>query len=368
MPRHYAGPSAWHKDGLRRIRAGFLLEELRRRHGIGLPMHIRFSSSLIFSLLAISPIAMGEWKSTEVDGRLSASHAGVEQVGLQVKPLSDEKAGPAFLPSAFLHPLTTPAGFVCTAVMPSDHVHHLGVWWPWKHIKIDGKTYNCWELQNGEGAHHTVAAKILSADANTVEWEIHNEVRIRKPGEKPGPPVLDGITAIRENVRIRIARHGDNANVLDLTLRQTAGEQPVTIEKYRYSGFAWRGPESWIHSNSAMTTCNGLDRDKANGSEGRWVLVTGPAVEGATASVLVMSAAKDIAGTPERLRVWDSKAHNGTPFVNFNPVQQNSLPLNEDNPAVSHRQYRIITADGTLTVAQAEAEWQAWRATANGKP
>jgi len=322
----------------------------------------------IAAILATPCVANAEWKSETVDGRLVASHGGAAQAVFQVEALSHDRAGPAFLPSAFIHPLQTPSGFVCTAVMPADHVHHLGFWWPWKHVRVDGKTYNTWELQQGHGAHHTVEAKTITASGDAVEWEIHNEVRVRKSTAGAGPPVIDGITAIRENVRIRIARHGENANVLDIVIRQTAADQPVSIEKYRYSGFAWRGPEAWVHSNSTMTTCSGLDRDKANGSEGRWVLLTGPAEGSATASVLVMSAAKEIAGSPERLRVWDSNAHHGTPFVNFNPVQQNSLPLDDQNPAVSHRHYRIIAADGTLTAEQAEAEWQAWRTAAKGNP
>lgn len=297
----------------------------------------------------------------DADGKLTASHGDAPQLVWQKQPLTHPKAGEAFLPSAFLHPLRTPAGFEWTAAMPADHVHHLGLWWPWKNIKIDGKTYNCWELQNGEGAHHAVGTKIISTGADAVEWELQNEIRIRKPAENAGPPVTDGITAINETVRMRVARHGKDANVIDIAIRQTAGDKPVSIEKYRYSGFSWRGPESWIESNSVMTTCKDLTRDQANGSEGRWVLVTGPAVGEATASVLLMSAAADIAGTPERLRVWNSTTHHGNPFVNFNPVQAAPLPLNAETPAVSHREYRVIAADRTLTTAEAEAEWKAWR-------
>lgn len=320
----------------------------------------------LFTLSAATIIAapiplLAQWSTTQADGVITASHGDAHQLSWQQEPLTRPKAPAAFLPSAFLHPLRTPAGFEWTAVMPSDHIHHLGLWWPWKHIKIDGKTYNCWELQNGQGAHHAVSAKSISTGPDAVEWEFQNEIRIRKPGKDAGPPVKDGIAAINEIVNMRIARHGGDANVIDITIRHTAEEKPVIIEKYRYSGFCWRGPESWVSSNSVMTTCKNLNRDQANGSEGRWVLVTGPAANGATASVLMMSAATDIAGTQERLRVWDSKAHHGTPFVNFNPVQARDLPLNAETPAVSHRQYRVIAADRTLTTDEAEAEWKAWR-------
>lgn len=309
--------------------------------------------------------AVAQWATEVSDGVIHGSHAGKPQLSWQHETLGHPRAPEAFMPSAFLHPMKTPAGFEWTTAMPGDHIHHLGLWWPWKHIEVDGKQYNCWELQNGQGAHHAVSAKFIDAGPDALEWEFQNEIRIRKAGDDAGPPVTDGIPAIRETLHVRIARHGEDANVIDFVIRHVAVDQPVTIGQYRYSGFAWRGPEGWVKSNSVMTTDNGLTRDQANGSEGQWVLVTGPGEGEATVSVLLMSAAVDIAGTPERLRVWNSTTHGGTPFVNFNPVQRESLPLDAEHPAVSHRQYRVIAADRTLTTDEAEAEWKAWREAAS---
>jgi hypothetical protein len=73
-----------------------------------------------------------------------------------------------------------------------------------------------------------------------------------------------------------------------------------------------------------------------------------------------MSAAAELAGTPEKLRVWDSKAHHGAPFINFNPVMGKALPLDDANPAVSNRKYRVIAADRIIAAAGAEAEWRKW--------
>ncbi len=73
-----------------------------------------------------------------------------------------------------------------------------------------------------------------------------------------------------------------------------------------------------------------------------------------------MSAAIDIAGTPERLRVWDDKMGYGTPFVNFNPVMGKALPLDADHPAVSNRKYRVLAADRAFDATEAEAEWRKW--------
>lgn len=152
---------------------------------------------------------------------------------------------------------------------------------------------------------------------------------------------------------------GGDAQVLDISLDQKAVAGAVTIANYRYSGFAWRGPASWNKHNSKLTTSAGKGRDEANGTPARWVVVSGPTPSG-SASVLMMSAAADLAGTPENLRVWDSKMETDAPFVNFNPVMEQALPLDDAHPAVSHRKYRVIAADRVMDAAAAEVEWRKW--------
>jgi hypothetical protein len=46
--------------------------------------------------------------------------------------------------------------------------------------------------------------------------------------------------------------------------------------------------------------------------------------------------------------------------VNFNPVMDKPLPLDDAHPQVSQRKYRVIAADHTITAAEAEAEWKKW--------
>jgi len=76
----------------------------------------------------------------------------------------------------------------------------------------------------------------------------------------------------------------------------------------------------------------------------------------------MMSAAAKVAGTPEKLRVWNSNMHHGEPFLNFNPVMEKPLPLDDAHPAVSKRKYRVIAADHVIDATAAEAEWQKWMA------
>lgn len=271
--------------------------------------------------------------------------------GWQKELLAKPAGGEKFATSAFIHPLRTPGGFECTTIQPSDHLHHLGLWWPWKFIEVDGKKFNTWEIQEGQGAHVARSVKTISNEPGKGEWEFLNETIVKNEGAEP--PI-----AIHETTRMHLTV-GADATVLDISLHQKAAGAPVTISAYRYSGFSWRGPASWNKDNSTMTTSGGKGRDDANGTPARWVVVSGPGAKG-TASLLILSAAEKQAGTAEKIRVWDSRMHGGAPFVNFNPVMEKPLPLDDAHPAVSKRKYRVIAADRAIDAAAAEAEWRKW--------
>jgi hypothetical protein len=271
--------------------------------------------------------------------------------GWQKELLAKPAGGEKFATSAFIHPLRTPGGFECTTIQPSDHLHHLGLWWPWKFIEVDGKKFNTWEIQEGQGAHVARSVKKISTEPGKAEWEFLNETIVKNEGAAP-------VVAIHETAHMNLTV-GTDATVLDISLRQKAAGSPVTISAYRYSGFSWRGPASWNKDNSTMTTSGGKNRDDANGTPARWVVVSGPGAKG-TASLLILSAAEKQAGASEKIRVWDSRMHGGAPFVNFNPVMNKPLPLDDAHPAVSKRKYRVIAADRAIDAAAAEAEWRKW--------
>jgi hypothetical protein len=260
--------------------------------------------------------------------RLEFQQDGKLRFAWQVTPLANPQGGEKFAASAFIHPLSTPGGFPCTTLQPSDHLHHLGIWWPWKFIEVNGKKFNTWEVQEGQGAHVARSVKPLSNKPGRAQWEFINET-IFKP--KDAAPVV----AIHETTQIALTADAD-ATVLDISIQQKAAGSPVTISAYRYSGFSWRGPATWNKENSTMTTSGGKNREDANGTPARWVVVSGPTPMG-TASLLILSAAAKTAGTPEKIRVWNASAHHGTPFVNFNPVMDKSLPLDDATPSVSKR-------------------------------
>lgn len=313
---------------------------------------VKLSSLTAFVLTTFSAVGAEPLQPLVADGFIGAASGGETVLSWRTSPLTSPAGGGKFAGSAFFHPVRTPSGFDLTTIQPKDHLHHFGLWWPWKFLEINGKSFNTWEIQQGQGGHVAGPAKLLSSDNGVLVWELKNRFMVRPPGAEP-------VAAIDETAVVSFRRGGEDSHVLDIEIRQQPVGTPVKIADYRYSGFSWRGTSSWNKDNSVMLTSGGKDRDNANGTPARWVVVCGDAPAG-KASMLIMSAAAKIAGTEEKIRVWDSKAENGAPFVNFNPVMDRPLMLQDDNKAVSHRKYRLIASDRAIDAAAAEAAWRGW--------
>ncbi|HSP42665.1 MAG TPA: DUF6807 family protein [Luteolibacter sp.] len=296
-------------------------------------------------------VADNAWTTVEEDGRVLAKLNGKTVLGFQKEPLGDPKGGEKFAGSQFIHPLATPSGFVTTELQPSDHLHHFALWWPWKFIEVDGKRHNSWEIQNGEGAHVADGVEVVSKGPDSIQWRIAGHVEAR--GKDTEPRVV-----IRENTDLAMSLLDDQTIALDLTIRQRPDNAKVVIGKNHYSGLGWRGTPEWNGENSKLVTSEGHNRDNGNGQPVRWILITGEQ-PGGKASVVLMSAASET-GEAERMRVWNAKMHSGHHFVNLNPVAQQSIPLDEEHPAVSQRRYRIVTSDREIDTQQAEALWKSW--------
>lgn len=306
---------------------------------------------IVASLALVVPAA-AQFTAADKDGRLEVYDKGKLVFAYQHQPHKEPKGGEIFAASAFIHPLTTPSGFVVTDIQPSDHLHHFGVWWPWKLVQVDDKKYVTWEMQKKEGRHDALSAAIEEVKADQVRFSGKGQTKILPKGGDYLPVIDEGLT-------MSFARLGEDAYVLDMELTQTAIKDAVTIPKYRYSGFAWRGPESWTSETSTMLSSGGHNRQTANHQAAKWCMVTGATPDG-KATMLILSAAPVTAGQAELLRVWGPKQHHGIPFVNFNPVVRADQDLAPENKAVSHRRYRLIVADREISAEQAAAYWQEW--------
>jgi hypothetical protein len=135
------------------------------------------------------------------------------------------------------------------------------------------------------------------------------------------------------------------------TLR-CGSRSPITLLEYRYGGgFAIRGAAEWNNENSAVLTSEGKTRKDADNTHGRWFKIAG-ALNGGKGGLLVLSA-PDNFNSPQPVRIWPEKDQNGQVFAMFSPTKDRDWELTPGN--VYPQKYRVITFDGDLTAAQAEA-------------
>jgi hypothetical protein len=282
----------------------------------------------------------------ENGGALSVSRDGKVLLEYRLQPLANPKGGERFRGSNFIHPLKTPSGFCITGFQPDDHLHHFGLWWPWKMIKADGREIITWELQKGEGLIQAQAA------APTDTGFIAESDYIDRTA--PGGP----LAVLKETMTADIT--GFNAATadgyyLDMEItHRCATEQPVEVVQYRYSGFSIRATPHWNRDNSTLLTSEGKGRYEANFTRACWIRAEGAVPDGGKAGFIIMGHPGNHSH-PELLRTWD-KQHNGAVFINFNPVQQASWHFEPGGEYI--RRYRIIIYDGTLSGEQAERLWR----------
>jgi len=266
----------------------------------------------------------------------------------QSAPMTEPKGGEAFQGSDFIHPLKTPSGFVVTGLQPDDHLHHFGLWWPWKYVETEGRQILCWELQEGEGLIRAEGAE------KTADGFAAKSVYLDRKHQN-GARVL-----IKETLHVSVSDIFHPVSEvqgywLDLEIiHENPMEKPLTVVPYRYSGFALRATPFWNKDNSRLSTSEGKDYDASNFSRARWVSIEGENDLGGRSGVVMMSHPGNH-DHPETLRTWDKQTENGAIFVNFNPVKETAWVL-ESGKSYS-RKYRIFVYDGELPLTAAEQLW-----------
>ncbi len=321
--------------------------DLRR---IGVFMLImRMNQWTFIAVLSLAPILMAHAD----EGTLRVG----EVLEYQATPLVNPKGGEKFSGSNFIHPLKTPSGFVVTETQPADHMHHFGLWWPWKFLKVGEEKVLFWELQKGEGVIQAVESQ--KTESGFTAKSIYLD---KKSGDEPQVVLNETVECTVSAVTEKPVRGYD----LDIKITQkVAVDQPVEVVKYRYSGFTYRGTAAWNRKNSTLLTSEGKSRKDSHTTRAKWVRVEGEAKEGKKAGVLMMSAPSNHQH-PERLRTWNGLMHHGAFFINMNPVQEASWKLKKDEDCV--RQYRVHVYDGSLSAEEAEAMWQHYAKSLEKKP
>lgn len=295
--------------------------------------------AMIMLLLLAGHTLAGGLLEIDVEGKPLANY--------QAQPLSNPRGGDKFKGSDFIHPLKTPSGFVVTEIQPSDHLHHFGLWWPWKYVAKGGRKVLFWELQQGDGI-------IEARGAEKTDDGFRAESVYLDRKSAGGPQEL-----IREKLGVKVSdlcTEPASGYFLDMKIDHAViGDAPVEIVKYRYSGFALRGTSRWNRDSSRVLTSAGRDYSQSNFSRARWVLVQGENDTGGNSGILIMSHPANH-DHPERLRTWDPGTHRGSIFINFNPVQLEPWTMQPGKAYV--RRYRLFVFDGEIDAADADKLWR----------
>ncbi|MCF7955433.1 MAG: PmoA family protein [Phycisphaerae bacterium] len=325
-------------------------------------LKIMFLNSVSFLLLVTgcaNALPSADGLEISIAGeKLVISAGSVDLVTYQQKPMTKPKGSDKFKGSNFIHPLKTPAGFCLTDLQPNDHLHHFGLWWPWKYLEAEGRKVLYWELQQGEGI---IEAQGIVNTAKTPDFAaFHAESHYIDKTAPDGPKVIL-IEKLTAHVS-PITKSPTNGYFLDLVITQTpAIKTPVEVVKYRYSGFSIRGAASWNKENSKLITSEGKERQGSNFTRAKWIVAEGDAKGGKKAGFVMMSH-PDNYGAPQMLRTWGDNMFNGATFANFNPVQKESWTMEPGKKYIQN--YRLFVYDGTVTEKQAEKLWSDYAKTA----
>ncbi len=268
--------------------------------------------------------------------------------------------------NGYIHPAWSPAGNVLTNVNPSDHLHHYGIWNPWTAVEYDGKRYDLWNIGGKTGTvrfdslYRSVSgnlfADILVRHRHIIfepqREQVTNHVwGIMRFTPKHEKTIMDEL----QDIRVWNVEEGTFLWDLDFSLFPSTA-LPVILKKYRYAGFGWRATPDWTKENCEMITSEGKSRPEIDGTNARWVYVTGMSPKGKS-GILFMASPQNH-NFPEPLRIWNESANGGRgdAFINFAPTKNEDWIL-EPGKRYDFR-YRMFVFDGDITPAKAEAIWK----------
>lgn len=296
---------------------------------------------------------------------LQRGNQDILQYNTQIKKLP-KYVDPAFRRAGYIHPAWSPAGNILTNINPADHMHHYGIWNPWTSISYDNDKYDLWNLGLKQGTVRFDTVIRTSAGDLFAEIQVKHTHVIFRPGEKQTVDTQEWtmeftpkeeIVIMQERLSMKAWNTGDKMFMWDFVSDlEPATALPVILKAYRYAGFGFRATAEWTRDNCEMLTSEGKTRHEIDGTNGRWIYVSGQCANGKSGILIMSHPANRM--HPEPLRIWNEKANGGRgdAFVNFSPSKNEDWVLEPEHTYRLH--YRIVTYDGDMTSERAESLWQ----------
>lgn len=257
--------------------------------------------------------------------------------------------------SGFIHPIQSPSGQVLSRIQPADHYHHYGIWGPYTRATIGGKEVDFWNLGDEKGRvdfSHVLSKKQAGGAAELTVRQ--NHIDLKAPAQSQ--------LAIAEDLRIKVKPADKGRYFVDYTSTlQTDIVGGILLDDYRYGGgIGFRATEVWGDANSTILTSEGKDRATADGSNARWILVTGQSDHSSGKSGILFMSHNTNQAHPEPLRVWPPGQYEGkgNVFIEFCPIRHTSWEI---QPGKRYSlTYRILVFDGELSVQEADNYWKSF--------
>jgi hypothetical protein len=315
----------------------------------------------IFLLLFLSLVIIFQANSQEVtlqesskgmdfllDGKLVLSY----QMTKEPVPTGIKEA---YSKSGFIHPIQSPSGQILSRIQPEDHYHHYGIWGPYTRATIGGKEVDFWNLGDEKGRvdfSHVLSKKQAGGAAELTVRQNHVDLKA----------AAESRIAMEEDLRIKVKPADKGRYQVDYTSTlQTAIPGGILLDDYRYGGgIGFRATEVWGDANSSILTSEGKDRASADGSNARWILVTGQSDHSSGKSGILFMSHNTNQAHPEPLRVWPPGQYEGkgNVFIEFCPIRHTSWEIQPGKRF--SLTYRMLVFDGELTVQEAENYWKSF--------
>jgi methane monooxygenase PmoA-like len=254
--------------------------------------------------------------------------------------------------ACYVHPVYGLDGEVLTDDFPKDHLYHRGMYWAWPHIKIGDQEYDLWSLR-GELRQEFRRWIAKEAGANAAKLHVENGWFV---GDKE---------LVREEVRLDISPAARESRAIDVELRWTPLDQPLTLtgaEGKSYGGFNFRfGPrtKTIISVPESSTLPEGITAPEGRISDDLvmtrlpWADLSGDFAGGSGlsgAAIFVHPQHRDYPPT------WMAR-HYGLISVGWPGVESQTFPANQPITC----RYRILVHRGAPPAATIREAYDAYR-------